>query len=203
MAIKIFFSWAYSVMKPAVTISTVLVAAVALVACRTTYQRRDPTGERFPTVTGTALDDAQLTIPQDLSGRKVLLFVGYKMETQFDIDRWLLGLYEAKIAVEVYELPTISGLIPGLFSGSIDDGMRSGIPSEDWAIVVTIYRDARTVEQFLGNENPLPARVVLLDESGDVLFFHDRGYSLASLLRLNETLDKAFKDDNEAPPARD
>ena len=65
----------------------------------------------------------------------------------------------------MYELPTISGLIPGLFSGSIDDGMRSGIPNEDWAIVVTIYRDAETVEQFFGNENPLPARVVLLDEA--------------------------------------
>lgn len=156
--------------------------------CQTTYERRDPTGETFPSVLGTALDDRVVTIPDDFSGQETLLFVGYKMESQFDIDRWLLALNESGVSVSIYELPTIPGLIPGLFARVIDDGMRSGIPEDDWAIVVTIYDDAKVVARFLGNATPLPARVVLLDGDGRVAFFHDRGFSIETLLRLKEAL---------------
>ena len=112
------------------------------------------------------------------------------MDSQFDIDRWLLGLNQIGLDVPVYELPTIPGLFPGLFAGAIDEGMRSGIPQEDWAIVVTIYDDADAVAKFLGNETPLPARVVLLDKDGRVAFFHDRGYSVGTLQRLQAALDQ-------------
>lgn len=170
-----------------------LIAALvgcAIVSCSAPYERRDPTGEAFPDVVGVALDDRSVRIPGDFAGKPTLLLIGYEMETQFDIDRWLLGLDEAKVDVPVYELPTIPGLIPGLFAGRINEGMRSGIPREDWAIVLTVYDDAATVASFLGNEAPLPARVVLLDAEGRVVFFHDRGYSLKTLLALRDTLDR-------------
>jgi len=159
-----------------------------LVSCSTTHERRDPTGERFPQVEGHSLDSQQVAIPGQFAGTPTLLIVGYQMESQFDIDRWLLGLRDAGVDVPVYELPTIPGMIPGMFAGTIDAGMRSGIPEEDWAIVVTLYEHASTVAQFLGNENPLPARVILLDATGRVAFFHDRGYSVTSLSRLEAAL---------------
>lgn len=145
----------------------VSVTALGLAAgCSTTYERRDPTGKVFPSVEGTALDNKNWRIPEDFAGAPVLILVGYKQNSQFDIDRWLLGLCEAGVKVRAFEVPTIPGLMPGAFSGYIDAGMRSGIPSEDWGGVITLYGDAAVVARFTGNEIGLPARVLLLDSVG-------------------------------------
>jgi len=167
-----------------------LLLTLLAVGCSATHPRQDPVGEIFPVVRGNSLDDREVRIPRDFAGTETLLLIGYEMDSQFDIDRWLLGLNQAGVVVPTYELPTIRGMVPGLISGVINNGMRSGIPSEDWAIVLTIYQDADVVAAFLGNEIPLPARVVLLDQSGRVVFFHDRGYSTRSLLQLKNELEQ-------------
>ena len=51
-----------------------------------------------------------------------------------------------------------------------------------------MYDDADKIARFTGNENGLPARVFLLDAQGRVVFFHDQGYSVGSLMRLKEAL---------------
>ncbi len=174
--------------------AAILIAAVvAISGCSTTYERRNPVGERFPTVRAAALDESVVAIPDNFIGEETLLFIGYAMDSQFDIDRWLLGLTQLEVDVAVYELPTIPGLIPGMFGNVINNGMRSGIPQEDWAIVATVYDDADAIARFLGNETPLPARVVLLDKQGKVAFFHDRGYSTKTLLRLSAQLQELRK----------
>ena len=173
--------------------ATLIATAVAVSGCSTTYPRRNPVGETFPEVSAAALDESIVTIPDNFLGKETLLFVGYEMDSQFDIDRWLLALTQLELDVAVYELPTIPGLIPGMFGNVINNGMRSGIPQEDWAIVATVYDDADAIARFLGNETPLPARVVLLDKQGKVAFFHDRGYSTKSLLRLKAQLEELRK----------
>ena len=172
-------------MKP---IPALLLAAVTAAGCSTTYPRGEPVTKAFPSVKGSSLAGKEVAIPTDLAGKPALLFVGYEQMTQFDIDRWLLALQASGVSVPAYELPTIPGLVPGLFAGRIDAGMRSGIPSEEWASVITIYGDASKVAEFLGNENRLPARVVLLDPAGKVVFFHDRGFSPAALESLRGAL---------------
>jgi hypothetical protein len=142
----------------------------------------------FPSVVGTALDGRVVALPEEFRGRPVLLLVGYLQNTQFDLDRWLLGLSEAEVDVDVREVPTIPGLLPGAFSGFIDGGMRRGIPREDWGSVVTVYGDADAIASFTGNEDGLPGRILLLDREGRVAFFHDRGYSAGTLRRLREAL---------------
>ena len=175
-------------------------SAFCSAGCSTTWPRVDPTGKTFPDVRGSSLAGTPVLLPKDLAGAPALLFVGYKQMSQFDIDRWLLGLDQAGVKVKTLELPTIPGILPGLFAGSIDGGMRSGIPSEDWAIVVTVYDDAGKIAAFLGNANGLPARVVLLDGAGRVVFFHDEGYSVAALKRLQEKV-AALGSPGPSPPA--
>lgn len=160
-----------------------------LAGCSSTHPRGEPVGQPFPTVQGKGLDGEPMVIPDAFAGQPTLLMVGYKMETQFDIDRWLLAMQRMEMRVPVFEIPTIPGLLPGLFANNIDRGMRSGIPAEDWASVITVYGEAETITRFLGNENPLPARVVLLDDKGVVRYFHDEGFSVNALLRLKEALD--------------
>lgn len=163
---------------------------IALNGCSPTFERRNPMGERFPSVVGTSLADEEVRLPEDFAGEPLLLLVGYRQNSQFDLDRWLLGLRQAGADVEVREVPTIPGLLPGLFAGRIDSGMRTGIPSEDWAAVITVYDDAEKIARFTGNETPLPGRILLLDGDGRVVYFHDEGYSVGSLERMMRELDQ-------------
>jgi hypothetical protein len=154
--------------------------------CSSTIPNRTPLGETFPTVEGKSLAGTEFKLPDAFSGKKVILILGYKQKTQFDIDRWGIGFFTANLSLPpVYEIPTIPGLIPSLLKGTIDGGMRSGIPQESWADVITIYgSDGSLLTEWTGTENGLNARVILLDENGKVIWFHDKGYGIPPLKRL-------------------
>ncbi len=144
-------------------------------------------GALFPSVGGEALDGRRVELPAAVAGAPAILLVAFEMESQFDCDRWLLGLVQAKTPVKVLEVPTIPGLVPGLFSGTIDSGMRKGIPSEDWGVVVTLYGDdAERVFEFTGGIRDRNARVLLLDGDGRVVWHHGRGYSARLMAELDE-----------------
>lgn len=158
----------------------------AFQGCATSVANVDPTGTRFPKVAGESLDGTSHSLPDDLAGAPAVLLVGYAQGAQFDIDRWIMALMQQKTPARVFEIPTIKGLVPTLISGWIDDGMRSGIPDEDWPAVITVYGDqAAKIVATTGNENPRNARVLLLDGDGRVMWFHDRGFSPSRMLALD------------------
>lgn len=159
-----------------------------LTACSAKFENRSPLGESFPAVTGTALTKDTMALPGDLPREKVLLLLGYVQDTQFDIDRWLIGLDMTKTQVIAYELPTIAGMFPRMFQTQIDNGMRRGIPKELWGGVVTIYDDGETIQQLTGNQNPNNARVILLNEDREIIYFYDRGFSVAALNEVRALL---------------
>lgn len=164
---------------------------VLSMGCSSPIPRRVPTGETFPTTRGEALDGTVVAIPDDWRGAPTLVLVGYVQDAQFDLDRWLLGILQAELDVRLVEVPTIPGAIPSLFSGTIDEGMRGGIPPEDWGTVVTVYGDdAEPIARFTGDERPRNARVLLLDGEGRVVWFHDEGYSARELLEMQARLDE-------------
>ncbi|MEO0480391.1 MAG: hypothetical protein AAF196_12995 [Planctomycetota bacterium] len=169
-------------------------ALASMQSCSST-PRRDPTGERFPTVEGEALSGETVTVPDDLLGAPALLMVGYLQKTQFDLDRWLTGLEFAKrdgrlpADLQVREMPTIENLFARMAGGFIDEGMRGGIPKEDWSAVVTVYGDASSIVEFTGDEDGNNGRVLLLDREGTVVWFHDRGFSSGKLGELLNALD--------------
>jgi len=165
-----------------------LVLAIFLTGCSTTYPNKNPVDQTFPSVTGNTLSDMEVNMPQEFLGQKTLLLIGYRQNAQFDIDRWLIGLDMTQTKVNVFEIPAIQGFFPGLFSNQIDEGMRRGIPDELWSIVITVYKDGDTIQQFTGNEKPNNARVVLLDEAGKVIHFYDRGFSVSALNGVREKL---------------
>jgi hypothetical protein len=171
-----------------------VIAGIALIPillsnCSSTYPNRIPIGEAFPEVKGRSLNKEQIEIPGHFSGSKVILLLGYKQDSQFDIDRWLIGLDMTKVGISVYEIPTIQGLFPRMFQTTIDNGMRSGIPKELWGGVITIYKDGERVQNFTGNEAPNNARVILLSENGVIMYFHDRGFSVPALNSLREKIE--------------
>lgn len=159
----------------------------AFASCQSAVTNRDVIGQDFPAVVGESLAGARIDLP--LRGGPCVLLVGYAQDAQFDADRWIYGLLQAKPDASVLELPTIPGLFPRVASGWIDSGMRSGIPKEDWNSVVTLYGfGASKIVDFTGNEKPRNIRVLLLDGEGRVRWFHDRGFSAAKLLELDQAI---------------
>lgn len=157
-------------------------------SCSTPFPNQKIQGKTFPTVQGEALSGDRYTIPSDLKEEKTLLLIGYVQNSQFDIDRWLIGLDMTKTRVQVFEVPTIKGLVPKLIKGKINNGMRNGIPKQIWKAVITIYEDGERVQKFTGNEKPNNARVLLIDKNGKVLFFYDEGFSVPALNQLRKTI---------------
>ena len=167
--------------------SGLIIVMVISGGCSNTLPNRDPTGELFPGVGGESLERERIELPNALKGEPAVLLIGYEQETQFDIDRWLMGLIQAEADVRILEIPTIPGLVPSLASGWIDDGMRSGIPKEDWGVVVTLYgASARPVANLTGTANGRLTRVFVLDADGRVAWFDDKGYSVRKALQLVE-----------------
>ncbi|MCH2101159.1 MAG: hypothetical protein MK209_04495 [Planctomycetes bacterium] len=159
---------------------------IGVTSCSSSIPNRNPVGDDFPSVVGESLEKEEVRLPESVSGEVAILLVGYEQSVQFDIDRWLLGLLQAGVEARIYELPTISGLVPTMFSGWIDDGMRSGIPQEDWGVVVTFYGDAADpIAALTGTENGRNARVLVLDQQGKIVWFADQGYSVRLALELN------------------
>jgi predicted transcriptional regulator len=157
--------------------------------CSTVYPNKDITGQVFPEVVGQSLEKKSVTIPNDFSGEITLLLIGYVQNSQFDIDRWLIGLDMTQTKVNVYEIPTIQGLFPQMFSTFIDNGMRSGIPKPLWKGVITVYEDGDKVQALTGNEKSSNARVVLLDKKGKILYFYDQGFAVDALNQVRDAID--------------
>lgn len=166
----------------------VLISTVMFMGCATTYSNRNPVGQMFPATQGESLEQKQIEMPNYFAGSGTVLLLGYKQDSQFDIDRWLIGLDMTGTQVKVYELPTIQGMWPRMFSTLIDKGMRKGIPKELWGAVITVYADGAKLQEFTGNENPNNARVLLLDKTGRVIFFYDRGFSVEALNTLRQKI---------------
>ncbi|MFT5705271.1 MAG: hypothetical protein ACI8SK_001226 [Shewanella sp.] len=171
---------------------TIVVGLLALFicGCSSTYPNQLIRGQVFPMVIGETLEGDQMSLPDDLNGKVSLLLIGYKQDSQFDIDRWLIGLDMTETRLDVYEVPTIQGLFPRMFSTMINNGMRAGIPKSLWKGVITVYEDGEMVQSYTGNEDPNNTRVVLLDENGIVLYFYDDGFSVEALNQLRAIISK-------------
>lgn len=162
----------------------IVILLLLVTGCATHYPNQDIEGKRFPNVTGTSLEKQTVSLPAHVAGKPSVYLIGYKQDSQFDIDRWLIGLDMKEVDVVAFELPTIAGMFPRMFSTQIDEGMRRGIPKELWGGVITIYEDGERIQAFTGNEKPNNARVLLLDEKGNVVYFYDSGFSVAALNEL-------------------
>jgi len=149
----------------------------------------------FPTVQGQSLSGETVSIPEKFKGKSTLLLVGYVQRAQFDIDRWILGVLQAEVQVQIVEVPTIAGMLPQMVQSFIDNGMRSGIPEADWGSVVTVYGDADKIIAALGNDRPQSAYAVLLDKEGRIVWTSNIGYSASQILELKKLVDSLSFDE--------
>lgn len=167
---------------------TLIVTLFVLSACSSQYPNQTIVGQPFPQVNGETLTKQTVALPQHFNNQTTILLIGYVQDSQFDIDRWLIGLDMTEVTTPVYELPAIKGMLPRMFKTTINNGMRKGIPKELWQGVITIYQDGEKIQRLTGNTNPNNARVVLLNRDNNIVYFYDRGFSVAALNQLKALL---------------
>ncbi len=167
----------------------IVLSLCLMTACSVRYENQQVTGKVLPQMQAESLDKQQVILPDAFRNKATLLLIGYKQDSQFDIDRWLIGLDMKQVSVDVYEVPAIQGMFPRMFKTFINNGMRSGIPKELWKGVITLYQDGEAMQAFTGNNKPNNARVMLLNQKGEVVYFYDRGFSVAALNALISVIE--------------
>ena len=136
-----------------------------------------PVGRRLPSVRGNALNGVDVRFPQELAGAPAVLLVAYQRTAQEDVVRWLTFLQESEPQLTIYEVPTIPALAFRPPAGSIDNGMRRGVPRVLWPQVVTLHGEGKTMREFLGDTGLIGASVVLLDGGGVVRWSDALGFT--------------------------
>ncbi|MBE9100887.1 hypothetical protein [Vacuolonema iberomarrocanum] len=152
----------------------------------------DMTNIQFPSVAGFNLLGERFELPEDLSGRYNVVVLAYTQEHQNDVNTWLPALTEIEATfpeVHYYELPTLPAYNP-VYRAQIDGWMLGGIPDEPTrARTITLYLDVDAFNRTVGIENPRTIQVLLVSDTGEVLwresgaFSTDKGESLTSRLR--------------------
>ena len=84
----------------------------AALGCSTVVSNMDPTGKPFPSISGTSLEGESRSFPVQEAQKPMILLIGYTQFSQFDLDRWILGLTQLNVNAEVVEVPTIPGILP-------------------------------------------------------------------------------------------
>ena len=94
-------------------IFTLFIFGMLLQSCANyDYPSQVIVGENIIEFEGESLAGEPTSIPEAFAGQNTLLLFGYIHKSQFDIDRWLIGLDQTNTQVAVYEIPTIKGMIP-------------------------------------------------------------------------------------------
>lgn len=125
----------------------------------------------FPALTADDLNGRSVTLPSGLPGDPTIVFFAYKQDQQFEVNSWVdaLGL-TADGDIEFVELPVV-GAATVLIRPVVDNGMRSGIVDPAMrARTITVYQNVKTVNAPLGFSGRDEIRVLLVRQSGEVLW---------------------------------
>jgi hypothetical protein len=127
----------------------------------------------FPTLRAENLLGEAFAIPDELPGEVRLVFVAFQQRQQSIVNTWLAvaDAIEADYpGLRYFELPTIATPYR-LMKGFIDNGMRSGIPSDEArARTITVFTNVGDFVEATGLPGTDDIAVFLLDAEGRIRF---------------------------------
>ncbi len=146
----------------------------------------------FPKLKAETLSGMDITFPDDLTGKAILILMAFKRETQKTIDSWLepfIKEFENIDEVQFFEIPMLSRYWI-VMSPIIDGGMRSGIPKPKHKNVATFYGDVDKYRKLLSIKDKSDGYIFLLDADG-VIQWRDNGF--ATEQKLNQLFELTRK----------
>ena len=145
----------------------------------------------FPTVNGSNLQRAKLTLPQDFEGDYNVLFIAFQQWQQDEVNTWiaLAENCEARFpGLVYYELPTIR-VLSGISKFFINEGMRAGIPNpKSRERTITLYLEKDDFRTALDMQDEEHIFALLIDHQGNELWRARGPYNQSSEAGLLEVL---------------
>jgi len=128
---------------------------------------------QFPALKVRDLEGVEHVIPDGLPGGPHVIILAFQQWHQSLVGQWkpsLEALAQRHPGTEVWEVPSLSSGYR-LFRGSIDGGMRAGIPDPDTRRhTLTIYTDLHALARDLEIDSLDTVQLFLVDCSGTVLW---------------------------------
>lgn len=158
-----------------------------LSACATTYPAQDPVGQTLPRVQGQTLEGRRITLPDDLRGRPTLLLILYDKKAQDDINYWAPVVVANMPRAHVFEVAAFTRFHHRLARRRLIRQARGRVPDILKGKLITLWMHSRPLARFTGSADITDtacARVLLLDEQGQVVHFCDTGFNHQSMRDL-------------------
>jgi hypothetical protein len=148
---------------------------------------------KFPTVSGSNLNEKPFNLPNDFEGERNIVFVAFEQWQQSQVDSWMPAtkkIAEKDKSLRFYEVPTLSAMMP-LVRKFIDGGMRGGIADKNVrAITITLYLNKENFRAWLKLPSEKNIYVLVVDRKGNVLwqqegaFTEEKGKALADFCAI-------------------
>jgi len=148
-----------------------------LSACSSTYPAQDPVGQTLPRVQGQTLDGRRITLPDDLRGRPTLLLILYDKKAQDDINYWAPVVVANMPRAHVFEVAAFTKFHHRLARHRLIAQAEDRVPDILKGKLITLWMHSRPLARFTGMADDPHARVLLLDEQGQVVHFCDTGFN--------------------------
>ncbi len=129
-------------------------------------------GDVLPVLKGEFLTGRTAILPGAASGRVALLLLGFSYDSRLAVEAWakrFRARFGKEPKVAFYEIPMIGGMAR-MGKWFIDSGMRRGTPKADHENVITVYGGTDPWKERLRFKDPKAAHLILLDQSGRVVF---------------------------------
>lgn len=146
--------------------------------------------QQFPNLDTKDLNGRELSLPADFNANRALLLIAFEQEQQTQINTWLPFAEQLENAgqAKFYELPVLPSALR-LMGGMIENGMRSGIPSQATrAKTLTLYTNVTRFRKNLGLGRKNQIYAVVIDRQGRVLAVQSGAYSSAKAKQIRAAL---------------
>ncbi len=151
-------------------------------------------GEAIPVTRGTTLAGSEMELPRDLGSGFSILVLGFSQKSSVGAAEWGKGAWKAFRTTRAqpccYEIPVLAGL-PRLFRGIVLRTMKAGVPAEQQQSFLPIFEKEREWKAVAGFSEPDDAYVLLVRQSGEVVWRTHGKVSQAGLAALKKKMEEA------------
>lgn len=125
---------------------------------------------RIPTVHGTSFAGTQVTLPDDLRDRPVVLVLGFSKSSGDVCKGWgqrLEKSYRNSGEVMFYQMPVLES-VPKFVRGMVLKSIKSGVPEREQPHFLPTFSDEAEWRKIVRYANPDDAYVLVVDREGKV-----------------------------------
>lgn len=148
----------------------------------------------FPTIQSSSLNDKTFNMPDDFATSEVFVILGFTHESKEDVALWAEKLENIDPQLPVYEIPVISGFVPGLLEGVIRGGMKKKYSPKEQEYVIPVFADADKLDKGFTRRGENECVVVLLNMQRKVVGEAYGKFTDGKLHQLRKILVSSFQD---------